>query len=364
MGVEPAHVVAVVCANGLGHHRRAAAILATLLRRRQAAGSELRVTLIAEPWQRERTRGWWATDALVDAGATWIGGVVDPGVRWSTSPDAYADGRLRDWVARLRSVDELATADLVLSDNLPQALEVRPDAVLGGSFLWSDVLDAAYGDLAAVAEFVEHERALLRAHRPPMLCVAAAAMPGVLERTAAVALPWMCDPSVERGVDGPDGAVAVLGGRTGAADDVLAAAASRLVAEGRRVLVQDGLDVDGAEPFAFATSWREVAAVLCRPGMGTLTDAVAAGVPLVAAHEGGNVELAHNAEVVVRLGLGDAVPPGASADEVVAAVVRVLDPSRRERYRAALAAQPRDGLDQAAAWLDRRLTTTPSPEVA
>jgi hypothetical protein len=356
MGIEPAHVVAVVCANGLGHHRRTVAILARLLERRRAAGGELRITLVAEPWQRNLTRGWWATEVLDAAGATWIGGVVDPGVCWSTSARTYDDGRLLGWVERLRGVEELAGADLVLSDNLPQVLALRSDAVLVGSFLWSDVLAAAHGGSAPVEQFVEVERALLDQHRPPMLCVGVAAMPGVLERTDAVALPWMCDPGVVPGIPGNNGgAVAVLGGRTGAADDLLAAAATLLVADGRRVLVQDGLDVDGTELFAFASSWPATDAVLCRPGMGTLTDAVAARTPVIAVHEARNAELDHNAAVVARLELGEAVPPRATAADAAAVVAHVLEPRVLSRYRAALAAQRCDGLDRAAAWLEARL---------
>lgn len=95
---------------------------------------------------------WQRLCDLLAAGARVRSGVMAPGVGWSADASVYEDGRLRGWLRRLARVEEIAAADLVLSDNLPGVLELRADAVLSGSFLWSDVLGEAYGDHPAVAE--------------------------------------------------------------------------------------------------------------------------------------------------------------------------------------------------------------------
>src|SRR5829696_3227016 len=143
-------------------------------------GGEADITIVGEAWQREAASRW-AAGALVERHrASWRHGIVQPGVGWSVAADRYRDGSLLEWEARLDQVPELARADVVVSDNLAGVLTRRPDALLAASFLWSDVLDAAAPSSPDVGAFVAHERALLQAHRPEMLCVRDLVMPGVL----------------------------------------------------------------------------------------------------------------------------------------------------------------------------------------
>jgi hypothetical protein len=346
----PSSVVAVIAGNGLGHYRRTAAFLALLLDRGLAGP----VTVVGETWQCERTRGWWATERLVEAGATWHTGVVSPGVEWSTAAARYDDGRLLAWEERLTAVPELADASLVIADNLPQVLAHRPDAVVAGSFLWSDVLEAAHPTSAAVRAFVERERELLDTARPPMVCVEDLVMPGVRRRTKAVAVGWMCDRDVVDTGPSPR-AVAVLGGRTGAADDLLRPVAEELVAQGVEVFAPAELDAAGTKPFDHDADWAHVAVVVGRPGAGTLTDCVARAIPIVAVHEPGNSELEHNATRVEALGIGRAAPAEADPTVVAQSALELLDTRTGHDARDQLRRLTTTGLDEATDWLAGRL---------
>jgi Glycosyltransferase family 28 C-terminal domain len=343
VGNKPKRVklLAIASENGLGHVRRVVGMLSGLCERVPA----LEVHLACEAWQLERLRGWARLERLRAHGLHTHTGVVADSLRWPL-PDDRPE-RLWGWEQRLRALAPTSEADLVLSDNLVGALDVRADTVLAGSFLWSDVLD----DTPGAGELIRRDRALLARHRPPMLCVEALAMPGVRERTNAVPLPWMCDRVVERVPEARR--VAVLGGASGAADALLREAA--------RALAQAGFDVTApgawavGEPFGHeAEDFARCALVVCRPGAGTLTDAVAASVPTLLVYERPGREMAHNAARMAELGLG--VDLGdVDADAVVAAARRLFDGMALDAMRTRLRVQAKDGLERAAAWLAARL---------
>jgi hypothetical protein len=358
---RPDSVFAVVCPNGLGHFRR----LAEVLHRLAQLQPSLRFTLVCELWQRERMKGWQILQELEWEGRTrWVHGLLTPGVKWSLDSAVYADGRLIAWLDRLRGVDGLADADLVLSDNLPGVLGLRPDAVLMGSFLWSDVLGDAYPEQAEVSEFVAWERELLARWRPPMLCVGAMAMPGVLERTSAVPLSWMR--SAPRPGPAPLSAsrrprVALLFGDSAAPEPLAIELTSALLS--RKVAValpprlygrfQDRPDVTR---FGFSeTDYLACDLAVCRPGMGAIHDCVFHNLPMVLASEPGNAELAHNGRRVDSLGIGVYLAEQSSVADIAERVLALAGSTNLQPMRARLAAIEMNGIEEAAAWLKHRL---------
>src|SRR5215813_8567522 len=90
-----------------------------------------------------------------------VGGVLDPGVVWSTDASRYEDGSLLAWKDRLARLPSLERARLVVSDNLAGVLALRSDAVLVGSFLWGDVLACAHAESRHVGVFAALEEELL-----------------------------------------------------------------------------------------------------------------------------------------------------------------------------------------------------------
>jgi hypothetical protein len=262
------------------------------------------------------------------------------GVKWNRDAKDYDDGSLLAWHSRARSLDVL-DADLVLSDNLAAVLGARPDAVLMGSFLWSDVLSRAYPTSSAVQAFVERDEGLLREHRPDMICLEAFAMPAVREQTNAIAV----EPIVRGPVDsntlkrGPDGCLVFAAGGTRAADALLAPLHQH-AAVAASVVWRDEVDaIDNA------------AVVIGRPGIGTVTECIEHGVPLLAVCEDNSPEMTHNAERVAALGLGAtlgdptpraldaAVAHWRGAREVVRRAARVLGTAGARQAAGHLAAR-------------------------
>jgi len=248
-------------------------------------------------------------------------------------------------------------------------LELRKDAVLMGSFLWSDVLAEAHPGDAHVARFVDSERRLLAECRPPMLCVGAMAMPGVVERARAVPLPWMRSGEGRPDVRRPHAAgsrpkVAVLIGATGAADPLAAAVAAALLEGGAEVALPRGLHDalrhrPGVSLFGFeAEDFLGCDLALCRPGLGAVHDCIFYGLPIVSAQAEGNAELRHNGIRVEALRLGidlaEGLPPGEIAGRLLAFSAGEAPGEIRER----MARTPLDGIGQAASWLRDRLRMT------
>ncbi len=348
---------ALICPNGLGHFKRVVGVLHAL----SELESALEVSLLAPAGARERLRGW---AKLAHPEWNWHffpEGVK--GVRWELEAEAYRDGSLLSWESLLEDLPAFQEAKVVLSDNLAGVLAHRPDAVLSGNFLWSDVLEKAYPAEAAVQEFVRRERVLLEKHRPPMLCVERLAMPSVRALTEAVGLGFFAQGKrmPEKKIrPATQTRIAILGGGTGKARELLLQAVSDLAKAGFSSLLTAGdllaearkAGCAKAEPFGFAPEdFHAAELVICRPGVGTLTDCVQAGTPVLAVYEAGNVEMEYLGRRIEELGLGIDVAQG----KVLPAVLEALRDKNLRRYHSCLREQPLNGIEGAARFLLDRL---------
>lgn len=343
-----AEVLALVAPNGVGHLRR----VCTIARRWMALRPELRLTIACERWQADALQST-PTARWVLARSELRFGVI--GARANTSLRVLEAGPVFDaWEERVVASGLLDGADIVVTDNLLSIAARHPRTVFVGNFLWSDVLGEATGS------WRDRERRALEEACPPMLHVADLAMAAVRDRPEAVGLGWTCDEPVPPEEFGGDGPIAVLGGQTGLLDGELAAAAELLVAAGWPVAASTPVIgrlstrlARRVAPFGFQREdFRAAAAVVCRPGVGTLTDAVAAGTPIVAVNDGVDVELAHNARRVRELGIGEEVV--GPRPQLLGAVERVTG-ADGVAMRDRIAALDRSGALAAAEWLDQRL---------
>jgi len=347
----------------LGHYRRSIGLLSRIVERLP----DVRIDVLCEKWQVERMFDWIRSRNLWSHNIKFITGVMEPGVRWSISPELYSDGRLLVWEERLRDIPALQDADLVLSDNLAGVLSQRPDAVLIGSFLWSDVLDKAFPDNKYVREFVEHERDLLARYKPSMLCVGDIAMPGVFDRTQAIQLPWFCEGESETSyeeatepnpVKSP--VIAILGGATSSAEDPLSRVMQTLALKPELTLAlpSKALSSFASKPSATVipfnyklSDYAQCSAVVCRPGIGTLTDCIAGNVPIIAVYEPGNSEMAHNAKRIEELGFGFNLGVNPHEDRINETIANIIQNEMNACFKKRMKTISCDGFKKAVNWL-------------
>jgi hypothetical protein len=351
---EPMRVASVIAANGTGHFRRSIGVLHRLLIERPS----LDLTVFCTDRQLKVMQSWWRLRNLVELGARFITD-FECGVRWplvQPVPDLLA------WRDQLAESSEIRDADLVVSDNLANILTIRPDVVLMGSFLWSEVL--AQTDHPEVRRFVDDELGCLGMYRPPMLCVAGIATRGVLRETDAVQLDWMCEePAPQPRTLSTPPTIGICAGTTDAAADQVAQLLRLLVPQ-HDVLV-DALPKAVSMPNVRSGLLRDIPLnvadiVLCRPGAGTVMDCIAANTPFVTFAEPQSPEMTHTASRLAALGIAETLTCPLSEDDVLSVVNNIAGPQVYAASSAKLHALSKGGLDQAARWLVERVTTVMS----
>ncbi len=304
-----ARVALIACTNGHGHVRRMMALAGALTRRE---GSPV---LFAPRQSVERLSA--ATRVPIPETVDF-----DSGTRIAD----WLGGRAIDWVNRMPDLGEFVR---VVSDNLVEILEIRPDAWLSGSFFWHRALQEFPEDLARRAEH------LLERHRPPMISTDLYT-PDYLQELARVHRVGLFRLGTHfRAPDRADALIACgLGGGAGEAARNLVGAIAKKPSLFPTVWIEPALLPQNhpswmrCADFSPSMYARLLVAVI-RPGVGTATDALLAGARIFSFHESGNLEMASNAKKIAASGLGvDAGDPFAAW---VAALALLRQPQSHSR---------------------------------
>ncbi len=351
-------LVFIICPNGLGHFERSNALINSLIE----SDSGVHVDVYCQRWQFEVIYG----KVISPPHVTWHFDKMEPGVTWSTNPNVYNDKRLLTWVNRLSDEPAILNSDLVISDNLTGILEIRPDTVLMGSFLWSDIFEYAYADNSDVKAFVDWERKLLRDNQPFMLCIQDIVMPSILKQTQAVRLPWPCrkNNNFKQKNTLRDNKVGLLIGKTKSLklwakntipylldlinvklslpDDLL-----KFVPKGKEQMV---------ERFGFTRrDYASCNAIICRPGASTLTRCIETNTPIIAVYEKDNIEMSHNGSVIAKLHWGINIGENSKVEHLSSAIEKILSNKKNSFYLNNLRNNRCDGLQVAINWISNRL---------
>jgi len=321
----------IACDHGFGHVRRCLLIARELVARAHT------VTLFAPRRATDRFNTADAIDLVDFATGTTVEGL--------RGGDALASA----WADRLPSLDHF---DVVVSDNLPEVLDIRPDAVLSGSFFWHLVLD---GIDARIAERAE---TLLRTHHPRMIGSTIFAMPELEARTQLRRV-GLCVSGPPPSVPGDALLVACGGTRAMEAPfaSLLRQVARRPQPPFSTVFVEPRLIPADAPPWMLpatfdATMYCRLSAAVCRAGVGTMTECAWARARVFSVGEAGNAEVTFNAARFTELGLGEsALAPDAAFD---AACGFVSDPQARAQHLRAALEVDLDGVRETVDFLTAR----------
>ena len=344
----------LVCPSGLGHFSRVMSLVDYL----NSVEIGLEIHIWCEDWQRKS----YLKNNYNPKNIIFHYGCMQPGVEWSLDPEIYDDGRITSWETRIANESILLSADIVISDNLVGALNIRQDTVLMGSFLWSDIFEKAYPSNNTVQEFIYRERFLLEKYNPDMLCLADLAMPGVLNRTNALPLPWMCTESnINEIPKSKKPRISVQIGLTEAMKNWAAFIIPLLTSiSDYEMYLPEYLmkyvpaeNSDNVQTFNF-TQYDDYASrnvVICRPGVGTLTACIGSDTPMILVYEEENAEMGHNAECIQKLGLGFDMGFEWDETEIIKTVKILLNPHIYRRTKSRIQSAKKDGLKIASDWI-------------
>lgn len=236
---------------------------------------------------------------------------MPPELGWQAAANAYSFDRYWKWLGELEQAPFMQT-EVLVSDNLVCALAIREDTVLTGSFLWPDILRVhASSDASAVdlCKLVAFEESLLKRIRPVINCIADIYMPYLEEFCEPNKLGWFCEEQLAVKPVNEFPNVLFTIGLTGTSLNKFKAA-FKILPTCLNIYGDDKLahTIEGTKQFSFKPEdFRKLDAIVCRPGIGILTDAISYGVPVLMLYDEGNIEMAHNALRAEHLGMGRAI---------------------------------------------------------
>jgi hypothetical protein len=301
-------IIHIICENGLGHFKRSLGLLNQIIKKEP----NVQLDIICTRQQLVKLERWEKIEMLYLADCRIHTDISSPGVHWFKNEDMYIDNRLIKWSSRLEHFKPFYEADIVISDNLVAPLKYRPDTLLMGSFLWLDVFEKSKFYSPPILDFIIEQKSILKQTRPNILCVGDVAMPILMEYTNPIKMPWFGQvEKIERGKNQKTNRIAILGGATSTINNLMIEAISVIiekttysVAIPQRIIDNFKISHEKVHAFNFEIEdFQNCDLVICRPGVGTITDCISTQTPMIFIYEADNVEMKFNAEQLERKGV-------------------------------------------------------------
>ena len=228
--------------------------------------------------------------------------VVDFDTKTTVSDWLY--GSATDWLRRLPDLSEY---DQVVSDNLVEILELRPDAWLSGSFFWHDVLVDIPNNIALRAD------KLLRKTYPKMISSSLFSSNKLKEYTRLYEV-GLYKSTLNKNLDHNKKNDILISIGHGSSlhkkvQNFINNLSKRREVLFKNVWVEPSL-IPNSHPYWMRAAtytpemYNTLICAVIRPGVGTITDVLMSGGRLFLFHEQKNQEMKHNAKSIGQLGLG------------------------------------------------------------
>ncbi|MCB0738878.1 MAG: hypothetical protein KDC92_15320, partial [Bacteroidetes bacterium] len=231
------------------------------------------------------------------------------------------------WTEQLSNIPEFKNATVSISDNIAAPLEFRPDTILIGSFIWSDILP----ETSENKEVIEIERNLLVKNMPAMLHIDHFGMPALSTYTSPVSIPWV---TIKKSISSDvKNNILITSGKSGQDVERFAELAIELASHfPERVFIDNAIaELVGSEKlqrFSFNDSdFGTLGAIVCRPGIGIITEAVTYNIPIVTFNDFNNKELDFNAQMIQDTSIGIVLSKKNTTSEIVDSILSLLNTS-------------------------------------
>jgi hypothetical protein len=294
----------IVCSNGYGHFKRVLSVLWEL----KKINNDISLSVYVS----RHLYNYFSNITNLSGinGVEFRFDFTDFEFRWLSEDGLH---KYKNWISALSENCHLSRSSLIVSDNYILPVKNFPKTILMGSFLWPFIIDKTNNTFE---EIIEYELSWLSINRTKLLCVDDMVMrQDLLNYVELVGLSWFTErenPDLSRDHARPK--ILITGGGTGKlSDEILEIAINIHNSGGISDIFLDAKLFSKAEEnqirlfklFDFKnTSFRSLSAVVCRPGIGILTDCIKFNLPIFAISDGKNKEINHNGQRIEELGLG------------------------------------------------------------
>jgi len=218
----------------------------------------------------------------------------------------FINGKNNNWHKRLPQLEKF---DIVISDNLPEILEIRPDTILCGSFLWHLAIENInYG-------IIKKSEKLLYKYRPIMIASSFFINRNLYKYTDIRPI-GLCVPELPKRLSINERRnLLITCGMSGFLLDTFRLFVKQLANDKnqppfKNIWVDSQLLPEKVPDWMKEASFTpemylRLKAVICRPGVGTLTDSLWGGARVFCISEKGNQEMEDNSEFIIKAGVGE-----------------------------------------------------------
>ncbi len=220
------------------------------------------------------------------------------------------------WANGFRDSKIILNSDLVVSDNYAVPLLANKHTLLMGSFLWSDIIQNEVEDIRKIKAFQEK---IITQNKTEMIALNGMYMDSLQKKANIFSVPWFTQRRVEKKKRSYN-KILVTSGGTEQLDDVFLNLIERLssINTSKGIFLDSKLykkfKIIGSNKFLNVKlfdftdeCFKSLDVIICRPGIGILTDCVSYLIPSVVIYNNKNLEIAHNANKVEVIGVGRAI---------------------------------------------------------
>lgn len=245
--------------------------------------------------------------------------------------------RYNDWKITLATSQELINSDLIISDNHVLPLSLFEKVILMGSFLWHDATQSSKKELNEIVAF---EIELLRNKPTSLICLGDMVMPSLNNQVTLLKQGWFTKREDLPYADLNRKNILFTGGGTELINKnllklILVIAEKyteyEYFVDSKLFKLGKGLN-SKLKLFSFSDEdFASLAYVICRPGIGILTDCIRFSIPPIVLNDGFNHEINHNSEMINELGIGVGID--INDNNILEVSVEIIDTIQNNDFR-------------------------------
>ena len=278
----------IACDHGLGHIRR------SLILAKEWEAKDYKVTVIASERSIKR---------IVEKSPL-LKGVDSIDFNTSTTYELYKSSH-EEIISWLKRLPDLRKYNKVISDNMPEILSVREDAIISSQFFWHKIVKGVNND------YQEYCERLLDKHEPIIIGCKIFAMEYIKRRRNYTAHALYKTPDLVRAMKSHDRCkqndLLITGGSTPILNERLKRIVGELIDKGpgeyQNVHVDPQIMPNNPPHWINKATftvdmYSRIKKAYCRPGLGVVTDLLTVDAEIIPIYESNNEEMVFNAKII------------------------------------------------------------------